>query len=240
MNLPQFERFPVHEDPTNVGVRWEKYMKRMENFFTAFQITDDAQKRALLLHYAGPEVSDIFDTLPGTGTDFKGAKDAFDKHFSPALNVEYERFVFRQCKQSTDETVEQYHLRLQQLSATCKFANTSSEVKSQIIMGCTSSKLRRYALREEVTLQKLLMSAKTFEQADRHATAIEANSQDAVQAVKYQPAPCSSYKYKPFSNDLAIIHLDPPLSVATVVGHFLTSRTNHARQKVNSAIRAGK
>ncbi|XP_030850192.1 uncharacterized protein K02A2.6-like [Strongylocentrotus purpuratus] len=189
MNLPQFERFPVHEDPTNVGVRWEKYMKRMENFFTAFQITDDAQKRALLLHYAGPEVSDIFDTLPGTGTDFKGAKDALDKHFSPALNVEYERFVFRQCKQSTDETVEQYHLRLQQLSATCKFANTSSEVKSQIIMGCTSSKLRRYALREEVTLQKLLMSAKTFEQADRHATAIEANSQDAVQAVKYQPAP---------------------------------------------------
>ena len=201
MNLPQFERFPVHEDPTNVGVRWEKYMKRMENFFTAFQITNDAQKRALLLHYAGPEVSDIFDTLPQTGTDFKGAKDALDKHFSPALNVEYERFVFRQCKQSADETVEQYHLRLQQLSATCQFADTSSEVKSQIILGCTSSKLRRYALREEITLQKLLMTAKTFEQADRHATAMEANSHDVVQAVKHQsagaPATDSNRSYRP-------------------------------------------
>ena len=46
----------------------EKYVKRLENLFVGFNIANDSQKRALLLHYSGEEVNKIFDTLPDTGS----------------------------------------------------------------------------------------------------------------------------------------------------------------------------
>ena len=36
---------------------------------TGMNITVAKRKRALLLHYAGPDVDEIFDTLPNTGED---------------------------------------------------------------------------------------------------------------------------------------------------------------------------
>ena len=35
----------------------------------AMEITEDKQKRALLLHYGGQEVDEIFDTLQDVGED---------------------------------------------------------------------------------------------------------------------------------------------------------------------------
>ena len=58
---PHYEQFAVHSDPSTVGQRWPSYISRMKNMFTGYNITNDAQKRSLLLYYAGPDVSDIFD-----------------------------------------------------------------------------------------------------------------------------------------------------------------------------------
>ncbi|XP_071510902.1 uncharacterized protein [Diadema antillarum] len=185
MNLPQFERFSVHDEPATIGKRWAKYVKRLDNLFTAFAVKDAKQQRALLLHYAGPEVSDIFDTLPDTGEDYESAKAALGKHFCPSVNIEYEHFVFRQCRQTEDETVDQYCHRLQKLAVSCEFADNNAEIKSQIILGCRSQKLRRHALRDTISLDKLLSTARAYEQADRHAAVIEGAEATAttVQAV---------------------------------------------------------
>ena len=191
MNLPQFERFSVHEEPATVGKRWAKYVKRLDNLFTAFAVTDAKQRRALLLHYAGPEVSDVFDTLPDTGEDYKSAKAALEKHFCPSVNIEYERFVFRQCRQNEDETVDQYCHRLQKLAVSCDFTDSNAEIKSQIILGCRSQKLRRHALRDTITLDKLLSTARAYEQADRHAAVMEGTeaTTTTVQAVGARTRP---------------------------------------------------
>ena len=66
-NLPHFPQFDVHTEPSSVGSRWKRWIKRFTNFLVALDIKEDTQKRALLLHYAGSDVYDIFDTLPGTG-----------------------------------------------------------------------------------------------------------------------------------------------------------------------------
>lgn len=72
------------------------------------KITDNKRKRALLLHYAGEEFYDIFDTFADTGNDenYDQAKDALINYFEPKVNKEYERYVFRQTKQSEGETVD--------------------------------------------------------------------------------------------------------------------------------------
>jgi hypothetical protein len=62
--LPVYATFDVHGEPTSAGQRWKKYVQRLENLFIALNIHTDSRKRALLLHYAGPEVYDIFDALP--------------------------------------------------------------------------------------------------------------------------------------------------------------------------------
>ena len=43
-------------------------------------ISDDKQKRALLLYQAGPETQEIFETLTDTGDDYKTAQEKLDDH----------------------------------------------------------------------------------------------------------------------------------------------------------------
>ena len=68
VSLPNVPSFDVHAD-SNAGPRWKKWLARLERLFTGMNITIPKRKRALLLHYAGPDVDEIFDTLPDTGGD---------------------------------------------------------------------------------------------------------------------------------------------------------------------------
>ena len=68
ISLPNFPPFDVHLDG-NAGPRWKKWLARFERLTIAMGITEDKQKRALLLHYGGPEVDETFDTLQDVGED---------------------------------------------------------------------------------------------------------------------------------------------------------------------------
>jgi hypothetical protein len=52
-------------------------------------------------------------------------------------------YKFRQVKQSTNETIDSFHTRLRQLAHNCESTENDREVKSQIIQGCQSTRLRR-------------------------------------------------------------------------------------------------
>lgn len=68
-----------------------------------------------------------------------------------------------------DETITEFHTRLQQLAVNCEFADKDAEIKSHIIRGCKSSSLRRKALREDSSLSAILDSAKAAELAESQA-----------------------------------------------------------------------
>ena len=51
----------------SVGVRWRKYVSRFNTFLLAINITDDSRKRAMLLHFGGFNLQDIFDSPENTG-----------------------------------------------------------------------------------------------------------------------------------------------------------------------------
>lgn len=63
-------------------------------------VTDDKQKRALL-YQADLETQEIFETLTGTGDDYKTAQEKLDAYFSPKKNVDYEIFQFWQSGKTT-------------------------------------------------------------------------------------------------------------------------------------------
>lgn len=162
----------------------EKWINRLENLLIGLDIKDKKRQRALLLHYAGEDVNAIFDTLTDTGEDFATAKLKLKEYFAPKKNTEYEVYRFRQAKQSSEETIDNFPTRLRQLALKCEFADTSKEVKSQIIQCCHSTRLRRKALRDDTDLTGLLSAARALKLSEKHATEIEQSDRDSANAVR--------------------------------------------------------
>ena len=178
--LPFFPPFIPDSDPASTGPRWTKWVKRFENFLTAMNVTEPKRKRALLLHYIGEVAYDIFDTMSETGEDYDTAKEKLSGYFRPKKNINYEVYVFRQEKQRTGETLDQYTTRLRKLASTCEFTDPNADIKSQIILGCSSSRLRRRALREStLTLDQLLSHGRAMETAEKQATHIEQTNEES-------------------------------------------------------------
>ena len=92
--IPQFEPFDIHADGA-IAQRWRKWIKRLENLFVAAAISNKKRQRTLLLYYAREEASEIFDTLPDTGEEFKMAKTKLNVYFNLKKNVEFEILMFR-------------------------------------------------------------------------------------------------------------------------------------------------
>lgn len=169
--LPPFD--PTSE-PSSLSQRWRTWKRRFETYLVAVNVTDDKQKRALLLYQAGQETQDLFETFSDTGTDYETAIDKLDAYFNPKKNVDFEVFQFRQATQREDETVDQFVTRLRKLSVTCEFADLNKELKSAVIQHCKSKQLRRWALREEdLTLDKLTSKARALEASEQQAKGME-------------------------------------------------------------------
>lgn len=171
--LPLFQPFNINT--TALDTQWKKWCSRLDNLLLGMDIQDEKRKRALLLYYVGEDVNDIFDTLQDTGDDYGTAKSKLTEYFAPKKCTEYEIYKFRQASQEQNETVDAYHTRLRQLSENCEFADRDKEIKSQIILGCTSTRLRRKALKEEITLDTLIKEARMLELSEKQATEIERN-----------------------------------------------------------------
>ena len=139
--------FDAHGSPSSLDQRWKQRLTRFQTYITASGITDDTQKRAMLLYLAGPAVQDIFETLSDTGEakDFKIAHEKPTEYFAPKKNATYEVYVFRQARQHEKETFTQFETRLRKLAETFEFTDTEGEIKNQIIQQC---RIRRRALRE--------------------------------------------------------------------------------------------
>ena len=58
-------------------------MKSFELYVGASGVTDETQKRQLLLHCAGMDVQDVFYTFISTGTDYKTAKEKLTAYYTP-------------------------------------------------------------------------------------------------------------------------------------------------------------
>lgn len=176
IDLDPLLQFDPLSEPSFLSQRWKSWMKRFQTYVAALDIKEDKQKRALLLYQAGEATQEIFETLEGTGKDYKTAKEKLDEYFSPKKNVDYEIFQFRKATQQPNETVDQFVTRLRKLAATCEFHDVSREIKSAVIQNCLSKRLRRYVLREDtLKLDELLAKARSLEASETQATGIEKN-----------------------------------------------------------------
>ena len=157
MENAQIETFEI-EPVDTASTRWERWVRRFDNFVVAKGITNDTRIKAMMLHHAGETVFELSESVGVLDTDtYAVAREKLTAYFSPRRNTEYEIFVFRQTQQlpGGGETLDQFHARLLQLSKNCNFANRDGEIRSQIIQKCAMAKIRDKGLSEaDITLEQ--------------------------------------------------------------------------------------
>ncbi|XP_070550464.1 uncharacterized protein [Ptychodera flava] len=162
--------FNVNEDHITVSQRWKKWRRAFELYLVGKGVTAEAQKRALLLHTAGLEVQEIYFTLVGEDSEknYEDTLQVLNNHFVPKANIPFERHMFRQIAQTSDETVDQFVCRLRQRASTCDFAEKEDEhIRDQLIDKCYSPHIRRKFLeKQNAKLSDLLVIAHAQEAVD--------------------------------------------------------------------------
>ena len=196
MSLPQFPAFSLSEGNLNLGPRWAKWLSRFNRLMVAMEIADPPRKQALLLHYAGPEIDEIYDTLPieaaaadGSPIDmYESTANALTRYFTPKTNAAFEIYNFRHVKQEATETIDAFVTRLRKLAKTCNFSNTDGEVTNQIIFACHSQSLRRRALSDDLSLDKLVAAARALELSETQAATVEGRDRHVNAVRPHTPA----------------------------------------------------
>ena len=127
-NLPVFQSLDYDSDKANAGARWKRWVQRLENLFIGLKLEDGKHKKALLLHYSGERAYDIYDAEKGSEEpDHEATKKILTTYFEPKINIIMEVYSFRNCRQSDDQSLEEYVTELRQLAKTYQFADSDSE-----------------------------------------------------------------------------------------------------------------
>lgn len=157
--------------------------------------TGDARQRALLLHLADEHVHDIYDTFASDGDGYAEMKTKLNGYFAPKKSMQYLIYQFIKAVQQPDENLDTYQTRLRMLAKDCEFSNVDCEIKAQLIQNCTSSRLRRKALREpDLTVEALLDHGRTLKISEQQAAGIEQNAVAAVKALHHNQKQQSEFK----------------------------------------------
>ncbi|XP_053381848.1 uncharacterized protein K02A2.6-like [Mercenaria mercenaria] len=81
-----------------------------------------------------------------------------------------------------------YVTKLRQKAEHCEFSDKDGEIKSQIIQGCVSKKLRIKCLEEEKELKDILILARSMEMAEKQAHAMDRHDSLPVNKIKKHPS----------------------------------------------------
>lgn len=139
------------QSTTCLGQNWAKWLRSFTYMVTGKGIKSADQKFALLLHLAGEEIQDLYDTFPASCSSSK--ENAYERlirllneHFSPKKNTTYERHRFRGLKQNA-ETIDVFLTNLKVQANKCEFGGQAeSNIREQFIEGCEDKGLRRRIL----------------------------------------------------------------------------------------------
>ncbi|XP_053606236.1 uncharacterized protein K02A2.6-like [Plodia interpunctella] len=153
----------------NTGERWKVWLRNFEYYVGGQVGLNDKQKISRLLHQAGPEVQEIYETIEEQNAEgsneFEKCKYRLTNYFQPEVNTAYERQKFRNISMNEKENVNEFVLRLRKQAKYCEFSNTDEVVRDQLIEKCVNKDLKRKFLKKgkDLTLTRALELARLFE-----------------------------------------------------------------------------
>ncbi|KYM95093.1 Gag-Pol polyprotein [Cyphomyrmex costatus] len=125
-------------------VRW---LQRLEGAFRVFQITEDTERAAYLLHFMGVEpfgiLCDRLDPVDPYTQSYKILIEKLKEFYAPEPLEIAEIYVYRKRIQLTEESVQEYMAALQKLSLYCKFGDyLQMELRNQFVFGLKNQRIQ--------------------------------------------------------------------------------------------------
>ena len=216
---------------------WVEYAERLENYFIANDIADEAKRRAILLNGVGPSTYRLIKTLalPGAPKDLKVYEivNLVSTHFNPKPSPIIKRFKFNTRCQQEGETVATF------VAALLKFAEHSDYdvvlndmLRDCIFCGIRDKRVQCRLLQEaKLTYAATLDIAQAAETADKDSKRLQVHAGEQLPSEMEEKHVNKVFKPpKPPLPDLGIMYLDTkPVSVTDVEGsiklHTVSSRS---------------
>lgn len=148
---------------------WEQYCERLEFYFVAHDVTDEAKKKATLLSACGAStyklMCDLVSPLKPKDKTFAELKDLVQKHLKPKPSEIVQRYKFHTRSQQSGESIATFVAELRHLSTDCNFGDTLSDMlRDRLVCGVNSVRVQKRLLAE---------TALTFDSAFKLSTAME-------------------------------------------------------------------
>ena len=157
-----------------VAERWRRWKRSFDLYIAGQDIDDATRKHSLLLHYAGMNVQDLFETLtePAQPEDRYAKTIAMlDGQFKVAKNTPFERHVFRQMCPEANEPIDKFVARLRQQARLCEYSDLDDQLRDQLLDKIAQPGLRRKLLeKEDMTPDDALKICRSWE-STAHQTA---------------------------------------------------------------------
>lgn len=148
-DLSGIKEFKVHVD------RWATYMSRLRAWFAINDIKV-AEQSKYLVAVVGTEALDLIIDLcypdEPEKVEITKIETLVEEHLSPKRSMIAERMIFRSCKQTEGQTINEYLVQLKKLSKACKFSSTdvlTENLRDQFVHGLSSERTRRRIMTEK-------------------------------------------------------------------------------------------
>ena len=158
-----------------------KYLKQLlTHYLDATKVTDEKQKLAVLSTCMGTDGYSVYRTIKKDQTDttLAAALTRLEKHYVPQKNnVTYERHKFRQRKQGSQESIDDFITTLRTLARECKFGQLEDEaIRDQLVEGTNEMRVQERLLAEkDLKLDKAIQIARSVELAKEQVKGLKKN-----------------------------------------------------------------
>jgi len=166
----------------NLGVDdWVEYSERFEMYLMANGVTDGDIRRAVFLSTIGGPAYKLLRSLVGEEVKTQSLDNlskAMKEHLKPAPNEIAERFRFFKRDRASGESVNEYITELRRLSEHCGFKDAlNTYLRDRFVCGLSSESVQQKLLAtKELTLEKSLNIARSYEAASKDAKMIQSGS----------------------------------------------------------------
>ena len=140
--------------------KWTLWKQMWDSFaiITKLSEQDDATQRQVFVCHCGVDILDIYNNVEYEEDEDKTLENALKKidlRFKGEINETYERYVFNQRIQKSDESFDEFYKDIKHLSGTCNFGNLKdSLIRDRIVCGVNDKTTRKRLLQErQLTLK---------------------------------------------------------------------------------------
>ena len=158
---------------------WPTYIERLDHYFLANDVKDDAKKRSILLYVCGTPTFKLLRSLVKDGkldsVSYEALVKLLKDHYNPKPSTIVQRFHFNSRSRAPGESVANYVAALRDLALHCEYGDNLPEMlRDRLVCGVNHKGIQRKLLAEsDLTYDRAFALAQVVEASERDAKALE-------------------------------------------------------------------